>query len=300
MTKNFEQATGVQRRTITELRTAGDEFALVGYAATYNSWSKNLGGFREKLLPGTFARSLKQGADVKALFNHNPSAIFGRTKSGTLQLEDTPKGLRFRCQLDKSSQAHCDLYASVKRGDIDECSFAFTVPEGGDAWTEGLDPDTNQRISLRTLSNVDLLDVSVVTDPAYTQTAVGARSKSRFPIPGSNLDYTIQAMRRAAQSAVKELRRAAREMSQEDFASLGGHMQISHELCEAACAVSGTVRDIIDGCDPDDEDCDQESFRAMNECHSVAHKALAVAAERCAECRLKHSAAAKAMGRSKK
>jgi HK97 family phage prohead protease len=298
--KTFEQAQGVQRRTmVAELRTAGNEFALTGYAATFNSLSKNLGGFREQIEPGTFTRSLKSKADVKCLFNHAPDNILGRTKSGTLTLSTDAKGLKFRCELDKNSQAHKDLYASVQRGDIDECSFAFSVPAGGDSWTEGMDPDTNQRCSIRTLKDVDLMDVSVVTYPAYNQTAVGARS--RFAIPGSNLDYAIKTMRKAAQLAVKEIRKAAQrgEMDQTDFASLGGHMQLAHELCEAACAVSGTARDIIEGYDPDDDD-DSDAVRSMKQKHAVAHKALDVACDTCAEARLSHAAAAKAMGRSKK
>jgi uncharacterized protein len=301
MNRNFQQAQGVQRRTVSaELRTGtGDEFSLIGYAATYNSWSKNLGGFREQISPGAFKRSLEQKADVKALFNHAPDHILGRTRSGTLTLQDTPRGLRFRCQLDKNSQKHNDIYSAVKRGDISECSFAFTVADGGDSWTEGMDPDTNQRISFRTLSDVDLIDVSVVTYPAYNDTAADARSASRFS--SSNLDHAIQQMRRFAQIATAQLQKAAleaRNMSQEDFASLGGHMQIAHELCEAACAVSGTARDILDATD-DEHEWEDDSFRSMNEAHKLQHAALSVACERCADTRLKHTAATKALGRKK-
>ena len=300
MTRNFEQANGVQRRTLTaELRTAGDEYALIGYAATYNSWSKNLGGFREQIAPGAFTRSLNAKADVKALFNHDPSAVLGRTKSGTLKLSTDSKGLCFRCDLDKTSQAHRDLWASVKRGDVDECSFSFTVPAGGDDWTEGTDPETNARCSFRTLKNVDLMDVSVVTYPAYNETSAGARSKSRYPITGSNLAIAIATLRKAAQLATKELRAAAQRgsMSAEDFASLGGHMQMAHELCEAACAISGTARDIMDSSDPDNDDENEESLRKMKQSHGVAHAALDLACDRCAEARLSHATAVKAMGK---
>jgi HK97 family phage prohead protease len=273
-----------------ELRTAGDEFALVGRAIAYGKRSQDLGGFVETIAPGAFADSIRNG-DIKAYWSHQPSQILGRAKNGTLSLTDTVQGLQYKIQLNKDVRAHQDFYALVKAGTITECSFGFTVDE--QTW------DKSQKPILRTVTKGSLAEISLVSEPAYSGvTSAEARSKSRFPIPGSNLDYAIQAMRRAAQSAVKELRRAARDMSQEDFASLGGHMQISHELCEAACAVSGTVRDIIDGCDPDDEDCNEESFRAMNETHKVAHAALAVAADRCAECRLKHADVAKS--RSKK
>jgi HK97 family phage prohead protease len=162
-------------RYTTELRTTGDEFALVGYAARHNVLSHNLGGFREIIRPGTFTRSLKAKADVKCLLNHAADNILGRTKSGTLTLGQDDRGLSFRCQLDRSNSDHQNLYASIKRGDIDECSFAFTVAPGGQKWDEGKDPETGEDCLMRSLTDVDLLDVSAVTYPAYPSTSVGAR-----------------------------------------------------------------------------------------------------------------------------
>jgi len=204
----FTKPTGVERRTVSaELRTgAGDEFSLLGYAATFNSWSKDLGGFREIIRPGTFVRSIRAGADVKCLFNHAADNILGRTKSGTLQVEEDSKGLRFRCQLDRTSQAHRDLYSAVKRGDIDECSFAFSVAKGGQSWDEGTNPETGEPIAQRTLTDVDLIDVSCVTYPAYNQTSVEGRTKTpdyagRKFVPQSateKLWHARKQMRRAA------------------------------------------------------------------------------------------------------
>src|SRR5690348_17208033 len=114
----------------------GDEMSLVGYAALFNSESKDLGGFRERIAPGAFTRTLKEGGDVKALVNHDPNQVLGRTKNGTLKLEQDDRGLKFRVKLNPQSQAHRDLHASIARGDLDECSFAFTCPDGGDQITE--------------------------------------------------------------------------------------------------------------------------------------------------------------------
>lgn len=155
----------------------GDEMSmsLVGYAALFNSESKDLGGFRERIAPGAFTRSLKEQADVKALVNHDPNQVLGRTKNGTLTLSEDDRGLKFRVKLNPAIQAHRDLYALIKNGTMDECSFAMTVPAGGDSWEDAKD-ENGITYALRTLHDVTLMDVSAVTYPAYNATSVAARS----------------------------------------------------------------------------------------------------------------------------
>jgi len=190
-----------------ELRaeSQGEEMALVGYAAMFNCESKDLGGFRETILPGAFKRSIDKGDDVKALFNHNPNAVLGRTKNKTLTLKEDERGLQFRCQLDPNQQAHRDLHAAIKRGDIDECSFAFTVPDGGQEWTTKR--GTDDWMAARTLKDVNLMDVSAVTYPAYEGTAVMARGEEIIPaeirsaIEAHKLDAEAEAQRAAAAAA---------------------------------------------------------------------------------------------------
>jgi HK97 family phage prohead protease len=168
------------RSVASELRAADDRsFQIRGTAAAYNRLSKDLGGFRERIAPGAFKRALSgQGEDVKCLFNHDANCVLGRTGNGTLRLSDSAEGLNFRCQLDQNQQAHRDLYSSIKRGDINECSFAFNVDdEDGEDWDDEKD-ERGQRFKLRTLRSVNLFDVSAVTNPAYGSgaTKVSARS----------------------------------------------------------------------------------------------------------------------------
>lgn len=161
---------GVQVRA-----AAGEAFTLEGIAASYNMPSKPIpgspagGSFTEYIAPGAFKRSLRNKADVKALVNHDPMQILGRVKNGTLTLTDTEAGLAFRVQLNPKSQAHTDLYRNVQTGLMDECSFAFSVAPDGQKWSKDY--------SKRTLTDVTLFDVSVVTDPAYggNATTVAAR-----------------------------------------------------------------------------------------------------------------------------
>lgn len=158
---------------------------LTGYASVFNSLSHDLGGFRERVAKGAFSKSLLNKADVKALVNHDPSLIIGRTQSGTLRLSEDSVGLRMECDLPNTSYGR-DLYQSVQRGDISEMSFAFTPDD--DSWDEEDDPETNSRIAVRTLKSVSLMDVSCVTYPAYESSSVGVdpalvfgRSHNLFP-----------------------------------------------------------------------------------------------------------------------
>ena len=176
-------STKVEKRSLaSELRADSQGgMSLVGYAALFNSPSKDLGGYREVISPRAFDRSLREGDDVKALVNHDPSQLLGRTKNGTLVLSADNRGLRFKVLLNPESQAHRDLHAAVKRGDYDECSFAFKVnDDDGQEWDTAQDENGN-RYSRRTLKSVKLLDVSpAVTYPAYSTTSVSARSLSDY------------------------------------------------------------------------------------------------------------------------
>ena len=174
-------------RYATEMRamSEGDEMSLVGYAAKFNSPSKQMTdksgiSFVETIAPGAFTRALAANADVRCLFNHDSNRVLGRTKSGTLTLKQDDKGLAFRCMLDSRQQAHRDLHAAVDRGDISECSFAF-APNGpdGDDWQDTRTADGWQIV--RTLKDVNLFDVSAVTHPAYNDTSVSAREATMTP-----------------------------------------------------------------------------------------------------------------------
>jgi phage head maturation protease len=69
----------------------------------YDSRSQDLGGFVEVIKPGAFNDALTAGADVLCCRDHDYTLLLGRTKSGTMQLSDSPDGLRYRVQLPNTS-----------------------------------------------------------------------------------------------------------------------------------------------------------------------------------------------------
>jgi HK97 family phage prohead protease len=124
--------------------------------------------FRERIEPGAFDQTL--GADVRALVNHDPNLILGRTLSGTLRLSSDDHGLRYEVDPPQTSYAS-DLLESVRRGDVTQSSFAFRVI--ADEWEPA---ERSGELPLRRIQQVELFDVSPVTYPAYTQTSVSARA----------------------------------------------------------------------------------------------------------------------------
>jgi HK97 family phage prohead protease len=156
-----------------ELRVEGEkEPKLIGYAAKYNKWSDDLGGFRERIAASAFAGVAKD-SDVRALKNHDPNLLLGRTASGTLRLTENKRGLKFECDVPNTTTGK-DVVEEIRRKDITGCSFAFVVEE--DVWGNNKDGTAE-----RTIVKIgELFDVGPVTYPAYPDTAVAVRSLDKF------------------------------------------------------------------------------------------------------------------------
>jgi uncharacterized protein len=145
---------------------------LLGLAAVFNQETR-IGGTREVILPGAFTRSLSENPDILALADHDQTKVLGRTKSGSLRLQEGKDGLRFELDLPDTQTAK-DLLALATRGDLGGCSIGFIVPKGGSRW-EG---------DLRVLSEVQLAEISIVSSfAAYRGTSVEARAQ------GSRMAY---------------------------------------------------------------------------------------------------------------
>lgn len=138
---------------------------MVGYAAVFNQWSEDLGGFRERIAPGAFKRTLE--SDVRALWNHDPNFVLGRTLNGTLRLEEDARGLKVEIT-PPAGGIYDGFMANVKRGDVSQMSFAFSVVKD--------DRQKDERgNNVRVLQEVRLHEVSPVAFPAYPMTEVAVR-----------------------------------------------------------------------------------------------------------------------------
>jgi len=144
---------------------------ISGYAARFNSWSEDLGGFRERIKPGAFAKALLT-SDVRLLFNHSSDrGVLGRTPRTLTLVEDT-KGLRFEGILPDTQLAR-DTAVSIERKDITGNSFSFLVWEGGDEWKEK-DGRTERTIT----EFKEIFDIGPVVFPAYDSAKVKVSSRA--------------------------------------------------------------------------------------------------------------------------
>ena len=148
---------------ITNLKTRAEEDGsriVTGYAAVFNSPTLLWDDLEETIAPGAFAAAI-ENSDVRCLFDHDWSKVLGRTKSGTLKLEEDARGLKFEVELPRTTTGD-DLMESMARGDINQCSFGFWPTK--ETWDYTITPVK------RTVEEVELYEVSIVSLPAYEDT----------------------------------------------------------------------------------------------------------------------------------
>lgn len=185
--------------------TSGELPTLAGYAATFNMPAKIGGMFIEKIAPGAFRTSVIRD-DVRALFNHMPSFVLGRTTAGTLALAEDAKGLAFEILPPDTNWAR-DLITSVERGDVSSMSFQFLARR--EEWDDSGD------MPVRTLLEVELVDISPVTFPAYDATSLLVKA------PGTQQGRGISA------SVVQFANRTARERMRRELGRRAGNLLAS-------------------------------------------------------------------------
>lgn len=171
MTRDLRQVRSVP----TEFTTRDDSGALSieGYFAVFDSNYEIAPGMSESIAQGAFSRTIS--GDIRALINHDTTLVLGRTKANTLELREDTHGLWGHIDINPNDGDAMNLYERVKRGDVDQCSFGFDI--------RSEDTDIREDGSIHwTIRDVDLYEVSCCTFPAYEQTNISAREKTRDAI----------------------------------------------------------------------------------------------------------------------
>lgn len=155
---------------VVEFRGKDSGQTIGGYAAVFDRFSDNLGGFVERVAPGFFNKSAGDGwPGVIARWNHDDAYLLGTTAAATLRVGIDGTGLAYDVDPPRS---RADVVELVQRGDVRQSSFAFIPYE--DEWTT-----TEQGFPLRTLISGRLMDVAPVNTPAYPDTTSALRSLAR-------------------------------------------------------------------------------------------------------------------------
>lgn len=181
------------------VREDGESRVIEGYFAVFNSNYEIAPGMSESIAPGAFSKSLAN--DVRALINHDTTLVLGRTKSGTLELKETERGLWGHIDINPNDVDAVNLYERVKRGDVDQCSFGFDI--------RSQDTDIRDDGSVHwTLKDVELYEVSCCTFPAYEETSISARAAERDDIKKREAEAWREKMTRRLSDGIKNINAA--------------------------------------------------------------------------------------------
>lgn len=173
--------TNIERRffnaalTPDEARQAEDGKMIFGGIASsvnqdYTLYEDDEFAFVEMIAPGAFRNVANW--DVRVLLNHDPNFILGRTAAGTAKLEERSNGLFYEWDNDEAISYAADLARSIRRGDITQSSFAFSI---GDFEERYYDEDGKKKVKRTILNFRQIYDVSPVTYPANQNTSVNKR-----------------------------------------------------------------------------------------------------------------------------
>ena len=159
-----------------EIRADDNQKNAAGIAAPFEAYSHDFGDWREKIAKGAFKRSLEEAAagDVNlfCLWAHDMSQPLGSTRGGKLTLEEREDGLYFDADISRMTP--------IMRGALEDndlgVSIGFRVRK--DTW-ETIEEGDLTRYE-RTLEDIELLEVSLLVNPAYPQTSAAMRSLESF------------------------------------------------------------------------------------------------------------------------
>lgn len=191
------------RRNI-EIRAAEDSRLIEGTAVIYESWSRDLGGFKEIIHSGAISQELLDNSDVIANINHNAELMVARWKrgTGTLNLELKEDGLHFSYEAPETERGN-QLLWDIRHGNITECSFNFSLPNNNTCQRWYRDEDRTLRREIFEIGG--LYDVSVVNVAAYPETSVANREQ-----------IDVEAIKRSLDEAEAEERKKEVEQKEQE------------------------------------------------------------------------------------
>lgn len=184
------KANDIQERSYNDRQADVDNGrTIAGYACVFESVSENI-GFYEVIHKGAITQEIIDKSDVFAYLNHDEDKVLARSRHGKgslkLTLDDT--GLKY--EFDAPNTALGDeVLEHIKRGELTQSSFAFTVAKGGDKWTK------KDGAMYREIFKINgLYDISPVYTPAYSETSCTCRSYDAMKKISDEIDKQMDAV----------------------------------------------------------------------------------------------------------
>jgi len=173
MTTRTSAKDRVARAFASDLQIRGDGRTIIGLAVPFSTPTEirdQLGTYQEQILRGAFKRTIAERGPgrVKFLVSHDHAALpIGRTVS----LKEEPQGLVAEFRVAQTPRGD-EALQLVKEGALDGLSIGFRSVR--DSWSS----DGSQR----TILEAALLEVSLVSIPAYSDAVVTAVRAQTTPL----------------------------------------------------------------------------------------------------------------------
>ena len=187
----------IQTKEAFKTREEDGKRYVEGYFSVFNQPYEVVPGWIEEIAPGAFARTLREGKDVKVLWNHNSDIVLGSTQNRTATLREDDIGLFGSDEINEEDQDAKNGYARVSRGDVRGCSFGFDIRGMEESW----DDDGTYRTRI---TDVELYEVSPCTFPAYSQTSISARNRDVFEDAKERFDEAQEQKRKEWRENMKK------------------------------------------------------------------------------------------------
>jgi len=188
-----------------ELRAAGDGSRLLrgqfpyGQRATLDAGGKGRKPRKEQFAPRAFSFAVDDPErDIHLLLGHSFDQPLASRKAGTLALTDSDAALTFEARITPEAQRTswvADFLAAFAAGLITGISPGFRVPDMDGAETlEEEDPRQGKAL-IRTIFAAVLFELSMVTRPAYGETAADLRAFQWDRVPVRGPSYSLNRWR---------------------------------------------------------------------------------------------------------
>jgi HK97 family phage prohead protease len=191
-----------------EVKAEGDKGEFTGYGSVFG----NVDSYRDVVVKGAFAETIREGKTIPVLWQHDsrePIGVF-------VELREDDRGLFVKGNINMETQRGRESFALLKQGAIKGLSIGFITKES-------IIDDMN---NVRKLTDVDLMEISLVTFPANVEAeVVGVKNAGDI--------MSIQDFERFLREAGKFSKDASRIVAGKGYKAL-------LERCEAA---DGEVND---------------------------------------------------------